>query len=101
VLSTAPVFSEATIAEIVDILSDPVEGAAIFGARRTPETARRILKTGTANQFSNIWAIVASSRYVVGVWMGNVTGETVIGRPGSSTPAALAGEVLDALTRRD
>lgn len=94
----SPVFSESTTAAIVDILSDPVEGAAVFGARGTPAAERRIVKTGTASQFSNIWAIVASPHHVVGVWMGNVTGETVIGRPGSSIPAALAGEVLDALT---
>ena len=55
-----------------------------------------IFKTGTSNQFTNIWALGATRRVAVGVWMGNFTGETVIGRPGSSLPAAAAVEFLSA-----
>jgi penicillin-binding protein 1C len=53
-----------------------------------------IFKTGTSNQFNNIWALGATEKLCIGIWMGNFTGETVIGRPGSSIPAAAAVAVL-------
>jgi penicillin-binding protein 1C len=58
-----------------------------------------IFKTGTANQFQNIWAVGAVPEYSVGLWIGNFTGETVIGETGSSIPASIAAEVLTLLHR--
>ncbi len=54
-----------------------------------------MFKTGTANQFQNIWALGATPEYTVGIWMGDFSGNTVIGRTGSSLPAAIAAEMLE------
>jgi membrane carboxypeptidase/penicillin-binding protein PbpC len=59
-----------------------------------------MFKTGTANQFQDIWALGATPDYAAGVWMGNFSGETVIGRTGSSIPASIVREVLS-LVRRE
>ena len=52
-------------------------------------------KTGTSNQFNNIWALGATQDISVGVWMGNFSGETVIGSPGSSYPARVVVSLLE------
>jgi penicillin-binding protein 1C len=83
---------------IADILSDRASRFTGFGAARTlaaPFPA--MFKTGTANQFQHIWALGASRRFTLGVWMGNFSGETVIGRTGSSIPAGIAAELLRVL----
>jgi penicillin-binding protein 1C len=58
-------------------------------------------KTGTSNQFNNIWAVGASQDMTVGVWMGNFSGETVIGSPGSSYPARVVVSLLEDFHRVD
>jgi len=83
---------------VADILSDKASRFVGFGgapSMKTPFPA--MFKTGTANQFQHIWALGATSRFTVGVWMGNFSGETIVGKTGSSTPAALAAELLKAL----
>jgi len=83
---------------ITDILADGPSRFLGFGLAQTMATAfPSMFKTGTANQFQHIWALGASPRYTVGVWMGNFTGETVIGRTGSSIPARIASDLLYAL----
>ncbi len=87
--------SEYTADIICDILSDPAARARGFGynsAFTLPFPA--MFKTGTTDQFQHIWALAATPDYTVGIWMGNNTGETVIGRTGSSVPARIAAEVL-------
>jgi len=54
-----------------------------------------IFKTGTSNQFNNIWALGSTQDITVGVWMGNFSGETVIGEHGSSLPARLVVSLLE------
>jgi penicillin-binding protein 1C len=81
---------------IADILSDKGSRFAGFGSSSVfSETA--LFKTGTANQFQHIWALGATKRFTAGVWMGNFSGETVVGRTGSSIPAKIAADVLRAL----
>jgi penicillin-binding protein 1C len=83
---------------ITDILSDNASRFTGFGAAPTLATKfPSMFKTGTANQFQHIWALGATPRYTVGVWMGNFSGETVIGRTGSSIPARIAADLLKAL----
>jgi len=83
---------------ITDILSDKPSRFTGFGSARVFDTEfPSIFKTGTANQFQHIWALGANARFTVGVWMGNFTGETVIGRTGSSVPAFIAGDLLKAM----
>jgi len=92
------VMSEYAAWLITDILAD--EPSRFLGFGRAPTMMTEfpsIFKTGTANQFQHIWALGASPSYTVGVWMGNFSGETVIGRTGSSIPARIASDLLYAL----
>lgn len=58
------------------------------GHWRNFATARKIAwKTGTSWGFRDAWAVGVSSRYTVGVWVGNATGE---GRPGLTGGVAAA-----------
>ncbi len=58
------------------------------------------IKTGTSNQFNNIWAIGFTSDLIGGVWMGNFDGSTVIAAPGSSLPARVLHLVFDTWSAR-
>jgi len=83
---------------ITDILSDQASRFTGFGVAPTLSTEfPSMFKTGTANQFQHIWALGATGRYTVGVWMGNFSGETVVGKTGSSIPARIAVDLLKAL----
>jgi penicillin-binding protein 1C len=83
---------------IADILSDRSSRFVGFGPAPTLATPfESMFKTGTANQFQHIWALGATKRFTVGVWMGNFSGETVIGSTGSSIPARIAAKLLGAL----
>lgn len=80
---------------IRDILSDTVGRVAGFGMRSVLDTPfEAMFKTGTSNQFNNIWALGSTAEMTVGVWMGNFSGATVVGTPGSSLPAAAVVEIL-------
>ena len=89
------VFSYDTSALICDILSDKNSRALGFGYSEVFKPGfDAIFKTGTANQYQNITALGATPLYTVGVWMGNFDGETVLGKTGSSIPAAICKEIL-------
>ncbi len=78
------IFSDYAAFVIADILSDKASRFPGFGtasAFSTPFEA--MFKTGTANQYQDIWALGASRRWTAGVWMGNFSGETVVGSTGS------------------
>ena len=92
---SARIYSEDTARIICSFLSDPDARVLAFGSGRNFRTSfPAAFKTGTANQFQSIVALGASPNYTVGVWMGNFTGETVIGRTGSSIPAAIVRDTL-------
>lgn len=99
---THRVFSATSAGIVRDILTDTVARVPGFGTHRVLDTPfPAIFKTGTSNQFTNIWALGSSPTHAVGVWMGNFSGQTVVGAPGSSLPAAVAAEVLSALWQDD
>lgn len=87
----------ATAGAIRDIISANEERVMTFG-RRSPlrYDFPVAIKTGTSNQFNNIWAAGFSADVAGGVWMGNFTGETVVGAPGSSLPARVLHELITA-----
>jgi penicillin-binding protein 1C len=94
----SPVMSPYAAWMIADILSDRSSRFVGFGpapALATPFES--MFKTGTANQFQHIWALGATRRFTVGVWMGNFSGETIIGSTGSSIPARIAAKLLGVL----
>ncbi len=95
---TDPVISSGTAWVICDILSDPASRYPGFGPAPVFQLPFPVMfKTGTSNQFQNIWALAATEQYTVGVWMGNFSGETVIGKTGSSIPAGIASNLLKQL----
>ena len=95
------VYSADTARLICSILSDSAARAKGFGFSSTFKTPfPSIFKTGTANQFQSLVALAASSAFTVGVWMGNFAGDTVMGKTGSSAPAAIARDLLVRLHRR-
>jgi penicillin-binding protein 1C len=96
--SGEPLMSSYAAALIADILSDRASRFVGFGPAPALATEfESMFKTGTANQFQHIWALGATERFTVGVWMGNFSGETVVGRTGSSIPAKIAADLLKAL----
>jgi len=89
------VMSESTAGIIRSILSDQLARVPGFGTRSVLDTSfEALFKTGTSSQFNNIWALGSTSSMTAAIWMGNFGGETVIGAPGSSLPAAAVIEVL-------
>lgn len=89
------IYERDTARIICDILSDRDARAIGFGYAQTFVTPfPSMFKTGTANQFQNITALGATPHYTVGVWMGNFSGETVIGQTGSSIPAFIVRAIL-------
>lgn len=96
------IYSPDTARIIASILSDKSSRALGFGYSQTFQTSYpSIFKTGTANQYQNIVALGATKKYSVGVWMGNFSGETVVGKTGSSLPAFVAKNILDYLEKSD
>ena len=94
------VFSSDTSRIITSILSDKGARALGFGYSQTFQTDYpAIFKTGTSNQFQNIIALGSTQKYTIGVWMGNFSGNTVIGKTGASLPAWVAKKVLDQLSQ--
>ena len=90
-----PLMSEFAAWIITDILSDRPSRLMGFGPAPVFVTPfESMFKTGTANQFQHIWALGATSRFTVGVWMGNFCGETVVGTTGSAIPAGIASRLL-------
>lgn len=89
------VYTTDTARLICSILSDSAARAKGFGFSETFKTPfPALFKTGTANQYQSIVALAASSAFTAGVWMGNFSGNTVIGKTGSSAPAAVARDIL-------
>lgn len=94
------VYSSDTARIICSILSDKNARSMGFGYSQTFETDYpAIFKTGTANQYQSIVALGATRNFCVGVWMGNFSGNTVVGKTGSSLPAYAAKSILDYLER--
>jgi len=94
-----PVMSPYAAETIRSILSDPASRFLGFGEGPAFDVGyQAMFKTGTANQYQHVWALGATADLVVGVWMGNFEGFTVIGSSGSSVPARAVVGVLDAAT---
>jgi len=93
-----PLMSQYAAWIIADILSDKPSRFVGFGPAPVMATPfASMFKTGTANQFQHIWALGATKKFTAGVWMGNFSGETVIGSTGSSIPARIVSRLLSAM----
>lgn len=91
-------YSTDTSRIVTSILSDKGARALGFGYTQTFQTDYpSIFKTGTSNQYQNIIALGATEHFTIGVWMGNHSGNTVMGKTGSSLPAWVAKNIFDKL----
>ena len=83
-----------------DMLCDQPSRFAGFAHGRTlSREYDAMFKTGTANQFQHVWALGATPDFTTGIWMGNFTGETLVGKRSSGVPASVLVEVLDSIAR--
>lgn len=99
ITNVSQLYSKDTARIIASILSDKGARSLGFGYTQTFQTDYpSIFKTGTSNQYQNIIALGATKNYTIGVWMGNFSGNTVMGKTGSSLPAWVAKNILDKLT---
>lgn len=94
------IYTKDTARILCSILSDKGARALGFGFSQTFQTDYpSIFKTGTSNQYQDIVALGSTKEFTVAVWMGNFTGQTVIGKTGSSLPASAAKQILDYLEK--
>jgi len=96
----ARVFDREVVSLIGDILSDPDARAREFGRdsilRLPIQTA---VKTGTSTDYRDAWAVGYSSRYTVGVWMGNMDQRPMQEITGSTGPGMVLRAVFAELNR--
>ena len=85
---------------IADILGDAGARAATFGLASPLATRYAAsVKTGTSTDMRDNWAVGFSSRYTVGVWVGNFSGEPMHDVSGVSGAAPVWRDVMDFLHR--
>ena len=85
---------------IADILADRSSRSIAFGLDN-PLTTRfwSAVKTGTSKDMRDNWCVGFSSRYTVGVWVGNFTGEPMWNVSGVSGAAPVWLEIMNHLHR--
>lgn len=84
-----------------DMLSDNTARALAFGFASPLQTrVWSAVKTGTSKDMRDNWAIGYSSRYTVGVWVGNSGGEPMHDVSGVSGAAPLWHDMMQELHRR-
>jgi penicillin-binding protein 1C len=91
-------FVPAAAHAVADVLSDPAARTLEFGAGgvlRFPLATA--VKTGTSSDYRDAWTIAYDRRYVVGVWIGNLSGQETQGVTGARGPALLTRSLLAAL----
>lgn len=93
--------ADAAAAYIVgDILSDPPARAITFGLDNALSThGWAAVKTGTSKDMRDNWCIGYSSRYTVGVWVGNGSGAPMWDVSGISGAAPVWADLMRALHR--
>lgn len=94
-------FSSETTSIISNILADAQARRLEFGTASSlsfpVETA---VKTGTSTDHRDAWLVAYNHRYVVGIWMGNLTQEPMHEVTGSTGPALLAHSIFAELNRQ-
>lgn len=74
-LEAQRVFSSSSVDEVVKILSDNQNRALGFGLDSSLSVPGTFVKTGTSKDMRDSWCIGSTSRFTVGVWVGNFDGE--------------------------
>jgi len=85
---------------ISDILADREARSTTFGLENTLATKFwSAVKTGTSKDMRDNWCIGYSSKYTVGVWVGNYSGQSMWNVSGVSGAAPVWSEVMNYLHR--
>ncbi len=96
----AQIYSPEVSIIVSDILSDTWARQWEFGAdsvlRLPVQTA---IKTGTSNDYHDAWTVGYDSRFVVGVWLGNLDNTPMNGVKGASGPALIARSIFVELNK--
>jgi penicillin-binding protein 1C len=86
---------------VSDILRDPLARARTFGTDSVLATRiNAAVKTGTSKDMRDNWAVGYSSRYTVGVWVGNASGASMWDVSGTSGAAPVWAAVMQYLHPR-
>ncbi|MDB5930314.1 MAG: penicillin-binding protein [Polaromonas sp.] len=85
-----------------DILADPLARARTFGTDSVLATRFwTAVKTGTSKDMRDNWAMGYSSRYTVGVWVGNASGAPMWDVSGTSGAAPIWAALMNHLHRTE
>jgi penicillin-binding protein 1C len=85
---------------VADILADRAARSTTFGLRNELATSFwSAVKTGTSKDMRDNWCLGFSSRYTVGVWVGNFDGRSMWDVSGVSGAAPVWRDVMDYLHR--
>ena len=96
------VFSTEVSSLTASILSDPHARKLEFGEGNLLSfPVQTAVKTGTSGGHRDAWAVGFSSRYTVGVWMGNLDRRPTNGLTGSRGPALVLRAVFAELNRNE
>ncbi len=95
------VLPEAVAWQVADMLADPTARASTFGLD-SPLVTRGFaaVKTGTSKDLRDNWCLGFTSRYTVGVWVGNASGEPMQAVSGVTGAAPVWREVVTLLHAR-
>ncbi len=94
------IFSEEATSLIANILSDPKARTREFGSSGLLNfPIQTAVKTGTSSDYRDAWAIGFNYRYTVGVWMGNMSRESMKEVTGSTGPAFVLRSVFSELNK--
>ncbi len=96
------VYEPTTALLVRDMLTRHPDRVLSFGRDGTNRlTFEGAMKTGTSNQFNNIWAVGFTADLLGGVWLGNFGGQTVVGTADSGYPASVMRNVLEAFSSHE
>lgn len=90
-----PGFKAEAARQVSAILSDPSARLLEFGdggVLRFPQSTA--VKTGTSTDYRDAWTVAYNGQYVVGVWVGDLSGRATDGITGSTGAALLARSLL-------
>ncbi len=99
---SARIYSEEASSLIANILSDPYARRREFGAGSVLNLpVQTAVKTGTSTDYRDAWVMGFNSRYVVGVWLGNLNQAPMDGITGSLGPALVMRGIFAELSDRE
>ena len=86
---------------VTNILSDPSARQLEFGRNSILNLPiPTAVKTGTATDYRDAWAVGFNSRFIVGVWMGHLDRIPTDGNTGAKAPAMVLRGVMNFLARK-